>query len=524
MGRTWSADAVWRNVFTSTYGNMVALDESPLVEGLLYTGMDDGRIQISGDGGLEWRAVDEVPGVPPRTYVADLHASRHREDTVYAVFNNHKEGDFAPYVRRSDDRGVTWTDITGDLPGDQPTWVIYEDHEREGLLFVGTEFGLFVTLDGGGRWVRLRGGIPTIAIRDLEIQTRENDLIAASFGRGFFILDDYTPLRHLTADALAAEGFVFPVKDPWMYIEANPLGGGEKAQRGDAFFTAPNPPFGAVVTYHLRAPVRSLRETRRAREREQAAAGEPLRYPSWDEFRAEDREEEPALFVVIRDDAGRLIRRIPAPKTAGIHRVAWDLRHPNPGGARGGPLAMPGTYTASLVRRVRGETEQLGEARPFTPRRLAAADAPLADPAELHAFQTEVADLQRRVFGAVARLESGLERARALGSALDASAAEGDLRARVSAVRAGLLELRMAFLGDDTVRARREAVLPGLRDRIQRVVGAFWSTADPTTTHRRQAEIVGEELPAATAELERLLDELDAVEAGADAAGVPRPR
>ncbi len=521
MGRSWSVDAVWRNVFTSTYGNMVALDESPLVEGLLYTGMDDGRIQISGDGGLEWRAVDEIPGVPPRTYVADLHASRHRENTVYAVFNNLKEGDFAPYVMRSDDRGVTWTDITGNLPGNHPAWTIYEDHEREGLLFVGTEFGLFVTLDGGGHWVRLRGGLPTIPVRDLEIQTRENDLVAATFGRGFYILDDYTPLRHLDDEALGADGFVFPVKDPWMYVEANPLGGGEKAQRGDAFFTAPNPPFGAVITYHLRESVRSLREERRNRERAQAAAGEPLPYPTWEELRAEDREEDPALFVVIRDGSGRLVRRIEAPRTAGLHRIAWDLRHPNPGGARGGPLAMPGTYTAELARRVRGETETLGEPQSFTPKRLAAVGAPAADPAALHAFQTEVADLQRRVFGAAARLEAGIERASALAAAMDASAAEAELRAGIAPIRSGLLDLQETLLGDATVRSRREAVLPGLRDRIQRVVGAFWSTADPTTTHRRQAEIVEEALPAAEAELARLLAELDQIASAAGAAGVP---
>ena len=175
MGRTWSVDAVWRNRATSTYGNMVALDESRFAEGLLYTGMDDGRIQISDDGGVEWRSVDVVPGVPEFSYVADLHTSRHRENTVFAVFNNHKQGDFRPYVVRSDDRGVTWEDITGDLPEDQLAWTIVEDHERQGLLFLGTEFGLFVSLDDGEHWARLKGGLPTIAIRDLEIQEREND-------------------------------------------------------------------------------------------------------------------------------------------------------------------------------------------------------------------------------------------------------------------------------------------------------------------------------------------------------------
>ena len=529
MGRTWSTDAVWRNVFTSTYGNMVALDESPLVEGLLYTGMDDGRVQITGDGGLEWRAVDTVPGVPPRTYVADLHASRHRENTVFAVFNNHKEGDFRPYVMRSDDRGVNWEDITGDLPEDQLAWTVVEDPGQEGLLFLGTEFGLFVTLDGGDRWVRLKGGLPTIAIRDLEIQTRENDLVLASFGRGFFILDDYTPLRHLSAEALAAEGAVFPVKDPWMYVEANPLGGGEKSQRGDAFYTAPNPPFGAVVTVHLKESALSVREQRRERERAQSAAGEPLPYPGWDELRAEDRAEDPAVFVVIRDSDGEIVRRIAAPKTAGIHRVAWDLRYPDPErgpvgywSQRAGPLAMPGTYTAELVRRDEDGATRLGEPQSFSPKVLAAAGVPSADAEARAAFQLEVAALQRRVFGAVSALNASIERVEALAEAIDDSGAEGDLRTQASAIRAGLLDVRVRFLGDDTVRSRREAVLPGIRDRIQRVVGAFWSTADPTTTHRRQVEIVREQLGPANAELVNLVEvQLADLEAQADAAGVP---
>ncbi|MCY3744846.1 MAG: glycosyl hydrolase [Acidobacteria bacterium] len=529
MGRTWSTDAVWRNVFTSTYGNMVALDESPLVEGLLYTGMDDGRVQITGDGGLEWRAVDTVPGVPPRTYVADLHASRHRENTVFAVFNNHKEGDFRPYVMRSDDRGVSWEDITGDLPEDQLAWSVVEDPGQEGLLFLGTEFGLFTTLDGGDHWVRLKGGLPTIAIRDLEIQPRENDLVLASFGRGFFILDDYTPLRHLSAEALAAEGAVFPVKDPWMYVEANPLGGGEKSQRGDAFYTAPNPPFGAVVSYHLKEGALSVREQRRERERAQAAAGEALPYPGWDELRAEDRAEDPAVFVVIRNSEGNVVRRISAPKTAGIHRVAWDLRYPDPErgpvgywSQRAGPLAMPGTYTAELVRRDENGATRLGEPQSFTPKVLAAAGAPPADAEARHAFQREVANLQRRVFGAVSALRASIERVEALAAAIDESGAEGDLRGQASAIRAGLMDVRVRFLGDDTVSSRREAVLPGIRDRIQRVVGAFWSTADPTNTHRRQVEIVREQFGPANAELVELVEvQLAGLEAQADAAGVP---
>ncbi len=218
MGRVWGVDAVWKNVFTSPYATIVSLDESPLQEGLLYVGTDDGLVQVSEDAGQTWRTAEQAPGVPPRTYVADVLASRHSAERLFALYNNHKEGDFAPYVYRSDDRGQNWTSITGNLPERHVTWTLVEDHEQPDLLFVGTELGLFFTVDGGGRWVQLQGGVPTIPFRDLEIQRRENDLVGASFGRCFFILDDYTPLRHTTAEVLEQEAFLFPVKDTWLYV------------------------------------------------------------------------------------------------------------------------------------------------------------------------------------------------------------------------------------------------------------------------------------------------------------------
>ena len=278
-----------------------------------------------------------------------------------------------------------------------------------------------------------------------------------------------------------------------------------------------------MVTYHLKESVRSLREARRERERAQAAAGEPLPYPTWDELRAEDRAEDPAVFVVIRDTDGSVVRRIEAPKAAGIHRVAWDLRYPDAaGGERGGPLAMPAAYTAELVRRDENGTTRIGEPQSFTPNVLARAGVPEVDVEARHAFQREVATLQRQVFGAVSALEASIERVEALAEAIYESGASDELRSQASAIRAGLLELRVRFLGDDSVRSRFEAVLPGIRQRIQRVVRAFWSMADPTTTHRRQVEIVREEFGPANAELVNLVEvQLAGLEAQADAAGVP---
>ncbi|MBE0594092.1 MAG: glycosyl hydrolase, partial [Gemmatimonadales bacterium] len=252
MGKVWGVDAVAKNASTSFYGTIVALTESPRVEGLIYAGTDDGLIQVTEDGGATWRKIDKLPGVPEMTYVNDFEASQTDPNTVYAVLNNHKRGDFKPYVLKSTDRGRSWTSIAGNLPERGSTYTIVQDHERENLLFVGTEFGVFFTVDGGAKWVQLKGGMPTIGVRELEIQRRENDLVVASFGRSFYILDDYTPLRELSDAALQQDARIFPTRPaPW-YIEAAPLAGGEKAFQGADFYTADNPPYGATFTYYLK--------------------------------------------------------------------------------------------------------------------------------------------------------------------------------------------------------------------------------------------------------------------------------
>lgn len=190
MDKVWGAEAVAKNLSTSFYGNITALAESPKQEGLLYAGTDDGLVQVTEDG-ERWRKIEKFPDVPERTYVARLLASQHDATTVYAAFDNHKNADFAPYLLKSADAGKSWKSIKGDLPANGPVLAVAEDHVDPNLLFVGTEFGLFVTLDGGKKWVRLKGGLPTIAVRDLAIQRQMNDLAVGTFGRGIYILDDY---------------------------------------------------------------------------------------------------------------------------------------------------------------------------------------------------------------------------------------------------------------------------------------------------------------------------------------------
>src|SRR6185503_18712824 len=224
MDRVQSVDAVARNQSTTLYGNITTMAESPMQEGVLITGTNDGRISVTEDGGTTWRSIDRFATVPETTYVTRVTASNHDARTIYATFNNHWTGDYKPYVLKSTDLGRSWTNITGNLPNRGSTWVIAEDPRNRQLLFVGTDFGVFTTVDGGTRWLPLKGGLPTIQVRDIAIQPRANDLVLATFGRGFYVLDDYSPLRTLTPEVIASAAHLFPARPTYLYSQSAPLG------------------------------------------------------------------------------------------------------------------------------------------------------------------------------------------------------------------------------------------------------------------------------------------------------------
>jgi photosystem II stability/assembly factor-like uncharacterized protein len=309
MGKVWGPDAVARNESTTALSNIVSLDESPLLEGLIYAGTDDGLVQVTEDGGKNWRKIEQFPGVPQWTYVSDVFASPRDADAVFVTLNNWQRGDYKPYVVKSTDRGKSWTNITSNLPERHDCWAIVQDHVNGDLLFVGTEFGLFTSVDGGKGWVQLKGGMPTIQVRDLAAQQRENDLVLGTFGRGFYVLDDYSPLRDLTPQALSDEARLFPLRDAYLFSPTGlaPAGtAGIGAMAGN--WTSPNPPFGAVLTYNV---------------------GKELPADS-------------KLVLTISDDSGKQIRRMDVDKSPGLRRVAWNLRADVPQGARGGAGAPGG--------------------------------------------------------------------------------------------------------------------------------------------------------------------------------------
>lgn len=537
MGRVWSFDAPWDLFAMSRYGTITSLSESPLVEGLLYAGTDDGRIHVSGDGGANWRAIERLPGVADDFFVNDIKADLHDPDTVYVVVDDHKSGDFAPYVYRSSNRGGTWTRITNGLPERHIVWRIVQDHVEPRLLFAATEFGVFFTLDGGDEWIKLSGGAPTIAFRDLAIQKRENDLVGATFGRGFWVLDDYSPLRTVSAGQLQEEATLFPVRNAAWYIPKVPLGDFEvngKSSQGDAYFVAPNPPFGAVFTYYLKDGLKTRLEQRRETEKQRAEDGDDTPYPGWDDLRKEETEEAPAVVLTVSDAGGKLVRRIEGPVAPGFHRVAWDLRYPlsTPWKPEAdtetwmeipGPLAAPGRYSVSLAKRINGQLTELGPQQTFEVTPLRQRGLPGAAPEQVVAFTRRLDDLNRQVSGSGAAVKELLTEAGAIKDTLLRSQAPQALRERARAIELELLGIQQSLSGNETRALYSEEGPVSISQRLNvALMGTFRSTYGPTPTHERMIEIAEEQFADIKARMQKLTEsELPALRRDLDAAGVP---
>lgn len=537
MDRIWSIDAVAKNASTSQFGNIVSLSESPVKEGLLYAGTDDGLIQVTENGGGSWRRIEKFPDVAEMAYVSRIEASRHDANTVYASFDNHKNADFKPYIIKSSDAGRSWRSISSTLPANGVVYVVVEDHVNPNLLFAGTEYGVYFTIDGGGQWIQLKGGLPTIAVKDIAMQRRENDLVLGTFGRGFYVLDDYTPLRSLTPQDLALEAKLFPVKQALMYIESRPLGMKGKSFQGESYYAADNPPFGATFTYHLKDAYKTKKKKRQDEEKEIIKKGGTPRMPTWEELAEEDSEEEPSIIVTITDQAGNTVRRLKGGNAKGFNRVSWDLRYAatTPTDLSGptdnpfdegeqGVLAVPGTYQVSIAKRVAGVTTQLAGPVAFTCAVLGTPSLPAADRQALAAFQSKVGELERAVTGAVKVAGEIRNKISYWKKALhDTPGASPKLLDAVATIESRNAELLRALTGDNTKKSRSVDVPPAIRDRVQGIVYDQWlSTSAPTKTHQRAYDIAAEEFGPVLANLRTLVDvEVKNLEAAMEQAGAP---
>ena len=497
MGRQWSWDSGWDFLAMSQYNTITSIGESPLDENILYVGTDDGLIQVTGDGGETWAEIEvsALPGVPATAFVNDIRADLFDADTVYVALDNHKFGDYNPYLLKSENRGQSWTSIAGDLPDRHLVWRMVQDHVNKDLMFAATEFGLFFTVDGGAKWIELTGDAPTISFRDVTIQRREEDVVAASFGRGFFILDDYAPLRGVSAEALEEEALLFPGRRAWWYIERHPLAFSEGGSQGHSYFRVPNPPFGAVFTYYLNEDLKTNAEIRQEAEKEKFDAWEDTPFAGFDAAEAERREIAPEIWLTVRDADGNVVRRISGPVTKGFHRVAWDLRFPpmdavtgpveDPDDEPQGFLAAPGAYTVSLSKRVRGETVELAAPQPFTVERLREGALPGASPEATVAFWERLSSLQRGVTASSQAAEHIEKRLDNLKIALGRTRAAPDaLDAQWASMRTELHEIVEILSGNQAMAEVGQDPPANVQSRLGKVmIGTGQSTYGPTPTH-----------------------------------------
>jgi len=538
MGKVWGPDAVAKSASTSFYGNIVSLAESPKKEGLIYVGTDDGLIQVTSDGGGSWTKYDKFPGVPETTYVSRLAASAHDANTVYAAFDNHKNEDFKPYLLKSVDAGKTWTSIANDLPDNGPVLAIAEDPVNANLLFAGTEFGAFFSINGGAHWVQIKGGLPTIAVRDMVVHPREGDLVVATFGRGFYVLDDITPLRQLKPESVDQSAALYPVKNALMYIERRPLGGPHKGFQGDFYFAADNSPYGAVFTAYLKDKIKTKKEKRQDSEKEAAKKNEVLPYPSNDDLRAEAQEPKPEVYFLVYDDSGAPIRRVEGSTEAGFQRVAWDLRYAAPKVAEHhedseenfrdateqGPLVVPGTYSVRMFQKVGGMVSELAGPQTIRVTTEQSASMSAADQAAQEEFLRKVARLYRAVYGATRVAENAAERLKQIHEALrEAPAVEKQLGTVSDGLDQRNREILRALRGDIEIARRNEPVPSSIDDRVNTIIeGERFSMAKPTQTDLDSYGVAAGEFASQLAKLRTLVEvDLAKLEKDMESAGAP---
>ncbi|MEM6830555.1 MAG: glycosyl hydrolase, partial [Bacteroidota bacterium] len=523
MGRVWSIDAIAKNRSTSPYGTIVAMDESPKNNNLLYVGTDDGLIQVTENGGESWTKTSSFPGVPSKTYVNMVLASQHDENVVYACFNNHKNGDFKPYLLKSTDKGKTWQSITTNLPERGSAYSIAQDHIDPDLLFVGTEFGVFVSNDGGGKWKQMKAGLPTIAVRDLAIQRRENDLVLGTFGRGFYVLDDYSSLRNTSEATLAKEAELFDVRDPLLYEHSHPLGLPGVSFQGDSYYLGDNLGSVAMFTYYLKEDIKSLKEQRQEKEKEAKKEGKNNSYPSYEALKAEREEKAPQLLLTVKNAQDKVVRKLTTQPKKGLNRISWDLRYSdtdpinlkkpafyNPwGNSDKGILVSPGKYTVTLSKVVADVVTEIADPVSFTIKTINNRSLPATDRMALNEFNRKVLKLSGSISAARQTLREINNQMKHINNALLRAEVphDGELVKSARKVEKVTAEISTKLNGDAVAGTLDMGRPPSVGSRVGMLVyQLFASTSDPTQTNIDSYAIAAEEFKPLLQSLQSLVN------------------
>lgn len=535
MDQVWSVDALYDNGAMSKYATLTAISESPQVEGLLYTGSDDGLIHVSEDGGKNWQQAGPLPGVPERAFINDVEASSHDPNIVFAAADAHKLGDYRPYLFRSTDRGKSWQSITGDLPESTIVWALKQDHEDENLLFIGTEYGLYFSYNSGKNWVKLDGGVPTIPFRDIELHPRDNDLVGASFGRGFYVLDDYDCLRNLSRAVEEPKPTLFSVRDAWWYIPSVPMQAKGMPGQGSTSYRAENPPFGAVVTYYLPELPQTAKAKRQEEEKALRKENADIPFPGWEALQSEATEGKTRAMLLVREEGGEPVRWLQGATQKGLHRVSWDLRWPAPdpvslsrpafqppwAGDPEGPLAAPGEYSVELFILNNGQLISQGPVQKFTVKPVPNMSGKV-DFEAIATFQQQTLELRRQISGASRQLSEAGERLRYLEAALQQTPrATPDHFAQIQKLNEHLANLRMRLSGDPQRQRLEEPTSPSISRRAGNASNLWDTRQAPTQTYRDNLEIASTDFARFKEDLQVFLKGLSDYEESLEAAGAP---
>lgn len=526
MGRKQSWDNAWDVGAMSNYNTITSLAESPVQEGLLYAGTDDGFIQVSENGGESWRKIPVTAlGLAPRSFVNDIKADLFDANTVYVALDNHKEGDFNPYLFKSTDKGQSWQSISGNIPDRTLVWRMVQDPIKKNLLFAATEFGIYTSLNGGTSWQKL-GGAPTISFRDLTIQKRENDLVAASFGRGFFVLDDYSALREFTEDNLSQKGKLFTPRTAKWFVPRSNIG-----NTGADYYFAKNPTYGAVFTYHLADEYQTAKEVRKERETSLNKNNADIPFPGWDAFDAERQEKEAQVVLSIQDSQGNVINKISQKASQGSHRMAWNFSHFNPYSISdspsryrgGGALAKPGTYQASLSLIQNGEVTPLDGPIPFEVKALREGVLKGVSHEEYNAYLTEITQVYKSISAVRDVLSESGKMHKAMVTALaQARILPGTLEPKLEALKLDLTRINQSISGSPSRREVGERNPAGIQSFLSNAMVGLRNSYGPTPLHRKSLKIAKELLIQLRAEVKSISEvRIPEIEAALKAADAP---
>ncbi|MGK0226008.1 MAG: hypothetical protein ACI8XD_000818 [Thermoproteota archaeon] len=515
-GLVQSVDAMWDHMAMSMYSTITHLSESPVTPGVLVAGSDDGLVHVTNNGGASWRSSGALPEFPTDGFVNNVKTSQHDDAVIFVAADAHKNGDYTPYVFASSDQGASWHSIAGDLPEDTVVWSIEQDHVDPELLFIGAEYGVHVSVNGGQNWHKLAGA-PPISFRDVVLHRQSEDLIGATFGRGLYVLDDYTALRHLNNDTLQAEAALLPVRDAWWYVPHQTAQSEGQVTLGSTAFAANNPDAGACFTYHLSTQALSAKKQRHEQEKAAVNDQSNITWPGWDVLRDEHNTTDPRILLVVLDAHGQTVRRLAAETKPGLHRITWDLRLPAPDPIQlekpgfkdpwesdpKGPLVAPGTYSVQIVRIDATGSTSLTEPQPFfvKPTPAVAAQPDLAESA---AFNHQVWQLHHAVLHATKELGDTRKQVKQQRAELVVSpSSTAEQLVALEATHAAIELQAMALLGDPAREKLREAQSPSIKVMVERIAGHLWDTTQaPTATQRTMLERASSEFDAYLAAVE----------------------